>query len=93
MPKFIVTIGQQYFRDPHPILGEGATPNGYLTVESFNQRSAEREVWTFLGREWSNIYTEERFFDPEPDDSGMRSEDYYPAGSFGVLRGGSYFPN
>lgn len=57
MPKFNVTFGVQYSREPHPTLGI-IHPNGYVSIIAEDEESARSEIFRLIGPSWAFIYPE-----------------------------------
>lgn len=86
MPKWFLTFGQQYRREPHPI-GMGANPDGYVEVYAQDELHARSQVIELIGTAWSMLYSEHEFFGLE-EPEGMRSVDYFPDGCSGTIKNG-----
>jgi len=58
MPKFCLTVGQQYRRELHP---DGLHPDGWVEIEAQSESEAQKFAFMTYGKQWSNIYPENRF--------------------------------
>lgn len=91
MPKWYLTFGQKYRREPHPI-GMGANPDGYVEVHAPDEAHARSQVVELIGDKWSMLYTEDEFFSEKYAFEEMRTVDYFPAGRSGIIRDGKFNP-
>lgn len=57
MPKFNVTFGLKYSREPHPKLGI-IHPNGYVSIIAEDEESAREEIFRLIGESWGFMYPE-----------------------------------
>lgn len=89
MPKWYLTFGQQYRREPH-LLGMGANPDGYVEVHAPDGLAARSQVVELIGDKWSMLYTEDEFFSEDYAFEEMRTVDYFPAGCSGIIRDGKF---
>ena len=91
MPKFFMTVGQKFKREPHP-LGPGGNPDGYVEVHDKTEMGACQQVEKLVGDAWSMLYSEEEFTSDEYAFEEMRVIDYFPAGRLGVIEDGKFTP-
>lgn len=83
MARYMVTMGLQYKREPHPYLSaEHANPDGWLLVEADNEINAREKVRAVIGNRYSFLYTESDF---EPK--------WFPDGCVGEIVVGVFPPS
>lgn len=57
MPNHIVTFGERYKREPHPVLGDHPElPNGYGLVRARDYRRARAAVEALFGIRFCSVY-------------------------------------
>ncbi len=72
---FHVTFGQQFHREPHPVLPR-VTPDGWMDVEADDATAAQSVVMDSIGGAWAMLYSD--------DDPDWKPE-YFPAGCIGTI--------
>lgn len=60
MSEYMVTFGQQYRSNPHPMV-DYADPDGWLTVEAENAVEAREKTFKELGSSWAFMYLKKDF--------------------------------
>lgn len=80
MATYMVTFGQRYRQEAHPVLWRhGAlVPDGWVEVIAEDEGDAGRLLTKCLGQAWAFVYSSDAF------DGGL-----YPAGCLATLRGDS----
>ena len=89
MPKWYLTLGLKYAREPHP-LGAGGNPDGYVEVCAQDEAHARSQVVELIGDKWSMLYSEEEFTSDEYAFDEMRVIDYFSAGCSGTIRNSKF---
>lgn len=75
--EYRLTFGQQYRREPHPVVGRLIHPDGWVKVMAPDYTTAREMALRFFGASWSNLYE---------DITEFPWEDTFPLGKLGVLR-------
>lgn len=70
----MVTFGQKYHRQPHPVLGEDLTPDHWVVILAEDYDLAQAALEHMMPEMWSNLEDAETF-----------DESYYPKGEFAVI--------
>lgn len=60
MSEFYVTFGLQYTHAQHPTIEE-AHPEGWITIEAPDERTARLWMFDHHGPQWAFMYTPETF--------------------------------
>lgn len=75
MPKYAVTFGQKYHREPHGTLPR-VNPNGFVLVNAPSYEEARRKVVDRIGLEWAFMYA----YNTESERAKV--DEYQPDGAF-----------
>lgn len=80
METFVVTFGQKYRFDTHPVCSK-IDANAFLRVEASDEMEAREKVNALLGRDWAFLYTWAEF-EPQITEYGLWDvTPYMPGGS------------
>lgn len=58
MPKYILTIGQKYRHEPHPL---NLHPDNYYVLEAPSYEDARDLIFERIGNQWAFLYSEDEF--------------------------------
>lgn len=76
MSLFVVTFGQRFHRDQHPLFPP-AHPDGWVAVEARDEHQAHLLAFAALGRQWAFVYPASM--------PGRFAEASYPLGCLGWI--------
>lgn len=75
MAEFMLTFGQKYAREPHPLY-PAAHPDGYVVIEADDYDAARLAVANTFAIYWCDLYTPETW---------QLYVDYFPRGELGRI--------